>query len=152
VQCKKLAKAVDKLAGMLENLQKTVGTNGAFPKDELESCKLEIGQSQEMLQTAQKAHDKAIDKRYELLRNLLSDDAQSQCDHVCRKMHKHDLWAGVNGQVTKGRHPRTWTAFQHCLELHKPTVFTADVAKRQQFYIQQAVHKPQRATVRQCIL
>jgi hypothetical protein len=31
-------------------------------------------------------------------------------------------------------------------------VFTADAAKRQRFYIQQAVHKPQRATVRQHIL
>jgi hypothetical protein len=30
--------------------------------------------------------------------------------------------------------------------------FTADAAKRQQFYIQQAVHKPQRATVQQHIL
>jgi hypothetical protein len=43
-------------------------------------------------------------------------------------------------------------SFQVCLELHKLTVFTADAAKRQQFYIQQAVRKPQRATVRQHIL
>jgi hypothetical protein len=42
--------------------------------------------------------------------------------------------------------------FQDCLELHKLTVFTADAADRQQFYIQQAVHKPQRATVQQHIL
>jgi hypothetical protein len=39
--------------------------------------------------------------------------------------------------------------FQDCLELHKFTVFSADAAKRQQFYIQQAVHKPWRATVQQ---
>jgi hypothetical protein len=31
-------------------------------------------------------------------------------------------------------------------------VFTADAAKRQRFYIQQAVCKPQRATVQQHIL
>jgi hypothetical protein len=36
-------------------------------------------------------------------------------------------------------------------ELHKLTIFTADAAKRQRFYIQQAVRKPQRATVRQHI-
>jgi hypothetical protein len=41
--------------------------------------------------------------------------------------------------------------FRDCLELHKLTVFSADVAKRQRFYIQQGVHKPQRATVRQHI-
>jgi hypothetical protein len=67
-------------------------------------------------------------------------------------MHKRaDSWAGVNGKVIKGRCPRTWAAFHDCLELHKLTVFTADAAKRQQFYIQQAVCKPQRATVRQHI-
>jgi hypothetical protein len=32
------------------------------------------------------------------------------------------------------------------------TIFTADAAKRQRFYIQQAVRKPQRASVRQHIL
>jgi hypothetical protein len=69
-----------------------------------------------------------------------------------RKMHKHDSWAGVNGQVNTGRHPHLWTAFQDSLELHTLTVFTADAAKRQRFYIQQAVHKPQRAPVQQHIL
>ncbi len=43
-------------------------------------------------------------------------------------------------------------SFWDYLELHKLTVFTPDAAKRQRFYIQQAVHKPQRATVRQHIL
>jgi hypothetical protein len=45
-----------------------------------------------------------------------------------------------------------WMSFQDCLELHKLTVFSADAAKRQQFYIQQAVRMPQRATVPQNIL
>jgi hypothetical protein len=67
-------------------------------------------------------------------------------------MHERDKWVGVNGQVNKGRHPHTWLSFQDCLELHKLTVFSADDAKRQRFYIQQGVRKPQRATVRQYIL
>ncbi len=41
-------------------------------------------------------------------------------------------------------------SFLDCLELHKLTVFSADAAERQ-LYIQQAVRKPQRATVRQHI-
>ncbi len=45
-----------------------------------------------------------------------------------------------------------WMSFQDCLELHKLMVFSADADKRQRFYIQQAVHKPQRATVQQHIL
>ncbi len=43
-------------------------------------------------------------------------------------------------------------SFQDCLELHKLTVFSADAAKRQLFYIQQVVRKPQKATVQQHIL
>jgi hypothetical protein len=105
-----------------------------------------------MLQEAQKAHNKVIADLYKQLRNLLSGNTQSQWDCVCRKMHERDSWAAVHGQVTKGGHPRTWTSFLDCLKLHKLTVFSADAAKRQQFYIQQAVHKPQRTTVRQHIL
>ncbi len=67
--------------------------------------KVEIEQTQQMLQEAQKAHNKAVAETYEQLRNLLSGDAQSHWDHVCRKMHERDSWAAVNGQVTKGRHP-----------------------------------------------
>jgi hypothetical protein len=83
----------------------------------------------QMLQESQKAHDKAIAETYKQLRNLLSGNAQSQWDCICREMHKHDSWAAVNGQVTEDRHPRTWMSFLDCLELHKLTVFSADAAK-----------------------
>jgi hypothetical protein len=49
VQCRKLAKVVDKLVRTLENLQKNAGTKGKVPKDEMESHKLETGQTQDML-------------------------------------------------------------------------------------------------------
>jgi hypothetical protein len=67
-------------------------------------------------------------------------------------MHKRDSWAWVNSKVTEGRRPHTWAAFQDCLKQNKLPDFTADAAKRQWFYIQQAVRKPQRATVQQHIL
>ncbi len=63
---------------------------------DITACKVEIEQTSQMLQEAQKAHDKAIAKTYEQLRNLLSGDAQSQWDHICRKMHERDSWAAVN--------------------------------------------------------
>ena len=116
------------------------------------ACKVEIEQTQQMVQESQKAHDKAIAETFKQLRNLLSSDAQSQWDCACREMHERDLWAAVNGQVTEGRHPRTWMSFLDCLKLHKLTVFSADAAEKQRFYIQQAVCKPQRAIVRQHIL
>ena len=149
---RKLEKAVLRQSKMLKNLfeaarlRDTVLTNV-----DVQACKVEIEQTQQLLQDFQKAHDEAIAKVYKQLRNLLSSNPQSQWECVCRKMHKRDAWAGVNGQVTKGRHPRMWKSFQDCIELHKLTVFSADTAKRQWFYIQQAVCKPQRATVRQHI-
>ncbi len=60
--------------------------------------KVEIEQTQQMLQEAQKAHNKAITKTYKQLRNLLSGDAQSQWDRACHEMHKCDSWTAVNGQ------------------------------------------------------
>ncbi len=142
VECRKLAKAVGRLAGTLENLQKLTGPKGATSKEDQESSKLEILQTQEMLQEAHKAHNKAVAKTYKLLTKLLSGDPQSQWDQVCCKMHKRDSLAEVNGQTTTGRHLHSWTAFQDCLKLHKLAVFTADKAKRQRFFIQQAVHQP----------
>jgi hypothetical protein len=147
-KCQDLAKAVVRRSKALKNLQEAVESqNTILTTVDVTACKVEIKQTEQMLQEAQKAHDKAIAKSYEQLWNLLSGNAQSQWDHICRKMHERDLCAAVNSQVTKGRHPQTWMSFLDCLKLHKLTVFSADAAKRQQFYIQQAVRKPQRATV-----
>jgi hypothetical protein len=150
-KCRVLAKAVVRWSEALKNLQEAAESRDTvLTTVYVTAHKVEIEQTQQMLQEAQKAHNKAIAKLYEQLRNLLSGDAQSQWDCVCYKMHERDSWAAVNGQVTKDRCPRTWTSFLDCLELHKLTVFSADAAKGQRFYIQQAV--PQRATVQQHIL
>jgi hypothetical protein len=149
-KCRKLGMAVVRQSKTLKNLLKAAGSKDTISLDvEVVARKVEIEQTQQILQEAQKTHNELIAKTYEHLRNLLSGNFQSQWDCVCRKMHESDSWAGVNGQVTKGRHPCTWISFQDCLELHKLTVFSADAAKRQQFYIQQAVRKPQRVTVQQ---
>jgi hypothetical protein len=147
-----LAKAAVRRSEALKNLQEAAGSREIISsRVDVTARKVEIEQTQQMLQESQKAHYKAIAETDKQLRNLLSGDAQSQWDFVCRKMHKFDSWAAVNGQVTKGRHLQTWTSFLDCLQLHKITVFSADTAKRQLFYIQQAVRKPQKATVQQNI-
>jgi hypothetical protein len=147
-KCRMLAKAVVKQSEASKNLQEAAGSQETILTSvDVTAHKVEIEQTQQMLQEAQKAHNKAIAKTYEQLRNLLSSAVQSQWDCICRKMHERDWWAAVNGQVIEGRSLQTWTSFLDCLELHKLTVFSADTAKRQWFYIQQAMHKPQRATV-----
>ncbi len=162
-KCRVLAKAVVRWSEALKNLQEAAESQDTVSTSvDITACKVEIEQMSQMLQEAQKAHNKAITKTYKQLRNLLSGDAQSlrnllsgnaqsQWDCVCHEMHERDSWAAVNSQVTKGRRPQTWMSFLDCLELHKLTVFSADAAERQRFYIQQAVHKPQRATERQHI-
>jgi hypothetical protein len=151
-KCRVLAKAVARWSEALKILQKAAESQDTVSTSvDVTALKVEIEQTNQMLQEAQKAHAKAIAESYEQLRNLLSGDAQSQWDRVCHEMHERDLWAAVNSQMTKGKHLRTWMSFLDCLELHKLTVFSADAAKRQRFYIQQVVRKPQRATVRQHI-
>jgi hypothetical protein len=128
-KCQVLAKVVVKRSEALKNLQEATGSQDTvLTSVDVMACKEEIEQIQQMLQEAQKAHDKAIAKSYEQLRNLLSGNAQSQWDCICREMHEHDSWAAVNRQVTKGSHPQTWTPFLDCLELHKLTVFNTDAA------------------------
>ncbi len=76
---------------------------------------------------------------------------QTQWDRICREMHERDSWASLTGTKHEGKCPHTWASFKDCLELHKLTVFMIDAAEHQKFYIQQGVHKPQRATVRQYV-
>jgi hypothetical protein len=104
-----LVKAVLRQSEALKNLQEAAGSQETISSNvDVTARKVEIEQTQQMLQEAQKAHNKAIAKAYKQLRNLLSGDAQSQWDCICRKMHERDLWAGVNSQVTEGMHPRMW--------------------------------------------
>ncbi len=63
----------------MKNLQEAGGSQETIStRVDVTACKVEIEQTQQMLQEAQKAHDKAITETYKQLRNLLSRDAQSQ--------------------------------------------------------------------------
>jgi hypothetical protein len=102
-KCRKLAKAVERRSGALKNLLEAAESQDTVSTSiDVQAHKVEIEQTQQMLQEA------VVAKAYKQLKNLLSGDAQSQWDHVCRKMHERDLWAEVNGQVIIGKHPQTW--------------------------------------------
>jgi hypothetical protein len=93
-KCRVLTKAVARRSEALKNLQEAVKSQDTILTTvDVTACKVEIEQLVQMLQEAQKAHDKAIPETYKQLRNLLSGDAQSQWDRVCCKMHKRDWWA-----------------------------------------------------------
>jgi hypothetical protein len=75
VQCRKLGKAVVKLTRMFKDLLKAAGSKETISSDDdVEAHKLEIKETQKMLQETQKQHNEAIAKMFKLLRNLLSGD------------------------------------------------------------------------------
>ncbi len=105
-KCRVYAKAVAKRQAALKSLQEASEPRDAvLTSVDIAACKVDIEQTTQMLQESQRAHDKAIAESYEQLRNLLSGDAQSQWDCICREMHENDSWAAVNGKINKGRHP-----------------------------------------------
>ncbi len=105
-RCRKLKKAVLRQSKMLKNLLEAAGSQDTVSTTvDVTARKVEIEQTQQLLQDFQKAHDEAIAKVYKQLQNLLSGNPQALWGRVCREMHKHDSWAGVNGQVTEGRCP-----------------------------------------------
>ena len=73
-KCRMLAKAVVRWSEALKNLQEAAGSQETVSVD-VTARKVEIEQTQQMLQEAQKAYDKAIAKSFKQLRNLLSGDA-----------------------------------------------------------------------------
>jgi hypothetical protein len=98
-KCRMYAKAVVKWQAALKNLQEALEPQ--VTSVDVAARKVEIEQTSQMLQEAPQSHDKAIAESYEQLRNLLSGDAQSQWDRVCREMHKSDSWAAVNNKLPK---------------------------------------------------
>jgi hypothetical protein len=78
-KCRVLTKAVVRWSEGLKNLQEAAELQDTISMTvDVTACKVEIEQTQQMLQEAQKAHDKAIVESYKQLRNLLSSNAQSQ--------------------------------------------------------------------------
>jgi hypothetical protein len=78
-KCSKLRNAVVRQPETLKNLLEAAGSRDTVSTDvDIQARKVEIEQTQQMLQEAQKAHDEAIARTYKQLRNLLSSDTQSQ--------------------------------------------------------------------------
>jgi hypothetical protein len=76
-----------KQARTLADLHKSIGPEGLNSKNDQETCMVEIEQTTEMLEEATKEHNKAMAKTYELLKNLLSCDPETQWDWICLEMH-----------------------------------------------------------------
>jgi hypothetical protein len=75
-KCCMYTKAVAKRQAASKNLQEASESQDTILTSvDVMACKVEIEQTTQMLQESQRAHDKAITKSYEQMRNLLSGDA-----------------------------------------------------------------------------
>jgi hypothetical protein len=88
-------------------------------------------------------------KAYKLFCCFVVSEALTQWDKIVHEIHSKDPWVSMNGKSQKGFCVCSWLSFQDCIELHKLTIFPADTAEKQHFYMQQTIKKPQRVTVSQ---
>jgi hypothetical protein len=66
-------------------------------------------------------------------------------------MHTKNPWIGMNGKSNKGIRVKSWILFMDCIKLHKLTIFPANKAEKQHYYMQQTIKKSQRVTVHQFV-
>jgi hypothetical protein len=90
-------------------------------------------------------------KAHKLFHCFIVGKARMQWDRIVNKMHTKNPWIDVNGKSNKGICVKSWILFMDCIELHKLTIFLADAAERQCYYMQQTIKKPQGVTVRQFV-
>jgi hypothetical protein len=106
----------------------------------------------ESLKAKQTFAGEVAQKAYKLFCCFVVGKARTQWDRIVNKMYTKNPWIGVNGKSNKGIRVKSWISFMDCIELQKLTIFPADAAEKQRYYMQQMIKKPQRVTVCQFIL
>ncbi len=126
-----------------------------FPEDKTpakkEARKKKLTDLNESLKAKKSFAVDQAQKAYKLFRCFVVGKARMQWDRIVNKMHMKNPWIGINGKSNKGIHIQSWISFMDCIELHKLTLFPADVAERQRYYMQQMIKKRQQVTVRQFV-
>ncbi len=124
-----------------------------FPEDktpaEKETRKKKLTNLNESLKAKKSFVVDQAQKAYKLFCCFVVGEVQTQWDRIENEMHTKNPWIGVNGKSNKGIRVKSWISFMDCIELHKLTVFPADSAKKQHYYMQQTIKKPQQVTVHQ---
>jgi hypothetical protein len=126
-----------------------------FPEEETpakkEARKKKLANLNEALKAKKSFTVDQAQKAYNLFRCFVIGEAQTQWDRIVNEMHTKNPWIGINGKSNKGIRVKSWISFMDCIKLHKLTVFPADAAEKQRYYMQQMIKKPQRVTVRQFV-
>ncbi len=126
-----------------------------FPDDKTTSKKEAKSKKLSNLKKALKAKkDVAVEKAqeaYKLFRCFVVGKAQTNWDRIVNEMHTKNLWVSMNGRPNKGLCMHSWISFMDCIKLHKLTIFLADAAEKQRYYMHQRIKKPQQVTKSQLV-
>jgi hypothetical protein len=125
-----------------------------FPDDKTttkkEARKKKLNNLKEALKAKKDVAIKKPQKAYKLFHCFIVGKARTNWDRIMNKMHTQNPWTGVN-RTNKGICICSWIFFIDCIEPHKLTVFPADAAEKQRYYMQQMIKKSQRVTVHQFV-
>ncbi len=110
-----------------------------FPEDktvaEKETRKKKLSNLNESLKAKKSFTVNQAQKAYKLFHCFVVGEAQTQWDRIVNEMHTKNPWIGMNGKSNKGIHVKSWISFMDCIKLHKLTVFPADAAEKQRYYM-----------------
>ncbi len=84
-----------------------------------------------MVSEAKAEFVKAVQKPFDLVRQLLIGEARTQWDKIVKEMFDRDTWTGVNGKMHDGPRLWTWKSLADCIELHKLMFLPANAAEKQ---------------------
>jgi hypothetical protein len=152
VEQKGTAAKVKEAFAALVKVRKEMSPFFNFPEDETvakkEARKKKLSDLNESLKAKKSFVVEQAQKAYKLFRCFVIGEAQMQWDRIVNEMHTKNPWVGVNSKSNKGICVKSWISFMDCIELHKLTIFPADAAEKQHYYMQQTIEKPQQVTVR----
>jgi hypothetical protein len=155
VELKGTADEVKEAFAVLVKVRKEMSPFFNFPEDETpaekEARKKKLANLNKSLKAKKSLGVNQAQKAYKLFHCFIVGKARMQWDEIVNEMHTKNPWIGVNGKSTKGIHVKSWISFMDCIELHKLTVFPADAAEKQCYYMQQTIKKPQQVTVRKFV-
>jgi hypothetical protein len=152
VEQKGTAAEVKEAFAALVAIRKEMSPFYNFPEDKTvaakEAKKKKLNKLNESLKAKKAITVKLAQKAYKLFHCFVVGKAQTQWDRIVNETHTKNPWIGVNGKSNKGICMKSWILFMDSIKLHKLTIFSADTAERQRYYMQQTIKKPQRVMVR----
>jgi hypothetical protein len=155
VKQKGTAAEVKEVFAALVAVRKEMSPFFNFPEDETvarkEARKKKLNKLNESLKAKKSITVKLAQEAYELFHCFVIGMVQTQWDRIVNEMHTKNPLIGMNGKSNKGICVKSWISFMDCIKFHKLTIFPADAAEKQHYYMQQTIEKPQRVTVRQFV-